>query len=40
MDHLNDSMEPSDDDEEDGEGGEEEGGDSDDSVDELGALLG
>ena len=40
IDHLNDSIEPSDDEEEDGEGGEEEGGDSDDSVDELGALLG
>jgi hypothetical protein len=33
LDHLNDSIEPSDDE-------EEEGGDSDDSVDELGALLG
>ena len=37
LDHLNDSIEPSDDEEEEGDG---EGGDSDDSVDELGALLG
>ena len=39
LDHLNDSIEPSDEEEGEGEEGEN-SGDSDDSVDELGALLG